>query len=309
MTADQGALPSVSVVIPTRSRPELLRKAVTSVLGQEYAGSIECLVVHDGEDPAAWEQLSAGHRRVVSLRNSRSQGAAGARNCGLLAATGDLVALCDDDDVWLPGKLAAQVPRLLEDEGAIGCGGGFVLRQERRTAVKVPTVRTVTHEHLTRSRVADMHPSTLLMRRRPLLENAGLFDEEVPGSYGEDYDWLLRATRRGHVVVVPQPLAEVLWHQGSFFAGQWDTISRAILYLLDKHPDLSLEPRGAARLYGRLAFAQAALGNRGEARRWALRSLRQHPGERRAYVALAAGSGALRPALAMRLANAAGKGL
>lgn len=304
-----SATPSVSVVIPTRGRPELLRTAVTAVLAQEYAGEVECVVVHDGEDPAPGERLVAGTRRVLALRNDRSPGAAGARNCGLTAATGDLVGLCDDDDVWLPGKLTAQVERLSAAPGAIGCGGGFVLRQGSRTTVKTPSVSAITHAGLLRSRLADVHPSTLLFHRARLLAGAGLFDEEVPGSYGEDYDWLLRATRLGEVVVLPQPMAEVLWHSGSFFAGQWDTISRAILYLLDKHPDLSAEPRGAARLYGRLAFAQAALGDRAGARRWALRSLRKHPGERRAYVALAAGAGLLPPRLAMRLANAAGKGL
>lgn len=308
MTAD-GRYPSVSVVIPTKGRPGLLRRTVGSVLGQEYAGPIECVVVHDGEDPAPGESVHAGGRRVVPLRNDRTPGAAGARNCGLLAASGDLVALCDDDDIWLPGKLRAQAEQLTADPTAVGSGGGFVLRHGARTTVKTPRVTRMTHRHLLRSRMAEVHPSTLVLHRDVVLKHVGLLDEQVPGSYGEDYDWLLRATTHGDVLVLPHPLAEVLWHPGSFFGGQWEMVSRAILYLLDKHPDLASEPKGLARMYGRLAFAQAALGHRAEARRWAVACLRQHPREGRAYVALAVGAGAIRPRVAVRLANSRGRGL
>ncbi len=300
---------SVSVVIPTKGRPELLRRAVSSVLAQEYDGTIECIVVHDGEDPAPGEALTSGRRRVIPLRNDRTQGAAGARNCGFLQATGEYLALCDDDDLWLPGKLAAQVAQLARHPEAIGSGGGFLLRQGERTSVKTPRMTRVTHADLLRSRVADVHPSTLVFRRERLLQQAGLLDEQIPGSYGEDYDWLLRATHHGDVVTVQKPVAEILWHQGSFFSGQWRTISEAILYLLAKHPDLKTDPQGVARLYGRLAFAYAALGRREEARHYAVASIKAWPRQRRAYIALAAGSGALRPSVAMRIVNLAGKGL
>ena len=301
--------PSVSVIIPTRGRPELLRHAIGSVLGQAYGGLIECIVVHDGEDPPAGESMNAGGRLIVALRNDRNPGAAGARNCGFLKASGDLVALCDDDDVWLPGKLRSQVALLASDADAVGAGGGFLLRHGTRTTVKTPRITRMTHGHLLRSRVAEVHPSTLLLRRNLLLERVGLLDEHVPGSYGEDYDWLLRATRHGDFVILAQPLAEVLWHPGSYFGGQWQTVSDAIEYLLAKHPDLATDPRGAARLYGRLAFSHAAMGHRAEARRWAMACLRKHPREARAYVALAVGAGAIRPRVAVRLANARGRGL
>lgn len=301
--------PLVSVVIPTRARPELLRRALGSVLGQQYAGQIECVVIHDGEDPRPGEALHAGGRRVVALRNHRATGAAGARNCGILAARGKFVALCDDDDIWLPHKLKSQIELLATDPSAVGVGGGFLLRHGDRTTVKRPSEARITHKHLLRSRMADVHPSTLVMRRDFILDGIGLLDEEVPGSYGEDYDWLLRATKLGDLLVLRHPVAEVLWHSGSFFTGQWETITRAIQYLLAKHPDLRTDPKGLARLYGRLAFAQAALGNRGEARRLALACLREHPRQGRAYVALAVGAGAVTPALAIRFANSRGRGL
>jgi len=304
-----ATLPSVSVVIPTRARPELLRRAVASVLGQEYDGVVECVVVHDGEDPGPGETLQSGRRRVVAVRNQRRRGAAAARNHGLLHAKGDYVALCDDDDVWLPGKLARQVEQLEADASALGSCGAFVVRQDDRTTTRLPGLTRVRHADLLRSRVATVHPSTLVFRRERLLTEVGLFDEDVPGSYGEDYDWLLRATRVGDIATVGVPLAEVLWHSGSFFTGQWATIAQAIQYLLDKHDDLRADPKGSARLYGRLAFAQAALGDRNSARRHAKAALAADRKEMRAYLALAASVGVLSPTWAMKVANAAGKAL
>ena len=120
-----------------------------------------------------------------------------------------------------------------------------------------------------------------------MLDGIGLVDEEIPGSYGEDYDWLLRAARRAPIVVVRSPLTRAYWHQASFFADRWTSIIDAIHYLLAKFPELYGDSRGLALLYGRLAFAHAALGNGSEARMWARRTIRLDPRERRAYLAVA----------------------
>ena len=118
----------------------------------------------------------------------------------------------------------------------------------------------------------------MLARRRQLLDDIGLVDEEIPGSYAEDYEWLLRASRLGPVLAVAEPLAVIHWHQSSFFADRWRTIISALTYLVDKHQDLQGEPSGLARIYGQIAFAHAALGERRPARRWARRTLSLNPG-------------------------------
>ena len=59
-----------------------------------------------------------------------------------------------------------------------------------------PTADRLNFEDLLKSRVFAAHPSTVLVRRKAMLERIGLVDEEIPGSYGEDYEWLLRAARR-----------------------------------------------------------------------------------------------------------------
>src|SRR5437868_1745643 len=90
--------PSVTAAVPTRDRPELLRRAVRSILDQDYDGDVHCLIVFDGGDPVPVEVPTSQRRSLRTLTNLRTPGLAGARNTGILEADGDLVAFCDDDD-------------------------------------------------------------------------------------------------------------------------------------------------------------------------------------------------------------------
>ncbi len=101
----------VSTVIPTRGRPELLLRAVRSVL-QQTLREIEAVVVIDGQDPAteqAIEMLARedGRVRVVALQTS--VGGSAARNRGVAEASGEWIAFLDDDDEWMPSKLESQL--------------------------------------------------------------------------------------------------------------------------------------------------------------------------------------------------------
>jgi glycosyltransferase involved in cell wall biosynthesis len=100
----------VSVVIPTRGRPELLLRAVRSALAQTLQ-QIEVVVVIDGEDPAtelALREVTKVDARVRVVALATSVGGSDARNRGVAEASGEWIAFLDDDDEWLPGKLKAQ---------------------------------------------------------------------------------------------------------------------------------------------------------------------------------------------------------
>jgi glycosyltransferase involved in cell wall biosynthesis len=301
--------PTVSVVVPTRDRPQLLRRAVAAILGQRYRGVVECVVVFDQSDPdLAWGELPAD-RQLVLARNRRTPGLAGARNSGILQASGELVAFCDDDDEWLPDKLARQVAELVARPGAAVATTGILVRYRDRTTTRLAPTRLVTHGQLLRSRLTELHPSTVLAWRRRLLEEIGLVDEAIPGSYAEDYEWLLRAARCAPILAVPEPLVVIHWHQSSFFADRWRTIIAALQYLVDKHRELHQEPAGLARIYGQIAFAHAALGERGPARRWARRTLALNRRERRAYLALAVSTGLVSAGTVVRTVQRSGRGI
>jgi hypothetical protein len=83
------------------------------------------------------------------------------------------------------------------------------------------------------------------------------------------------------VTVVDRPLVAVRWHDASFFSTRWEAIADGVPYLLDKHPALTSDRRYRAALLGRVAFAHAALGHRGQAWSWLSRSARARPAEPR----------------------------
>jgi glycosyltransferase involved in cell wall biosynthesis len=300
--------PSVSVIIATHDRPRLLAKAIEAVRAQDYAGQVQCVVVFDRNEPDTSLVREDPARPVVVVANDRTPGLAGARNAGASAASGELLAFCDDDDEWLPAKLRLQAGRLAETGADVAVSGIHVSYGDK-TITRVPRPEDVTHAELLRRRVMEAHPSTVVVRRAAFLGKIGQVDEEIPGSYAEDYDWMLRAAAAGPIAVVPEPLVTVLWGQTSHFNRKWRTISDALQYLLRKHPAFADDPRGLARVQGQIAFAHAALGERSEARTWALRTLRNSWRERRAYLALLVSLRVLSADRVLRLAHATGRGI
>jgi len=101
--------PLVSVVIPTRDRPELLHGAIASVKAQTFT-NYEIIVVVNGPDnplTAKTLEVATGHGCEV-VRINRS-GIAVALNAGMQAARGEWVAFLDDDDLWAPNKLEVEL--------------------------------------------------------------------------------------------------------------------------------------------------------------------------------------------------------
>ncbi|MFT4288901.1 glycosyltransferase family 2 protein [Nocardioides sp.] len=285
------AWPTVSVVIATVDRPVLLRRAVLAALEQRYDGEVEVIVVHDRTEPRQIDLpgLAPG-RSVRIVSNRRTPGLAGARNTGILAGHGELVAFCDDDDAWAETKLCEQVELWREHPEAAAIATGIEIRTEDGSHEHLPPSRT-RFADLLRSRVLGLHPSAFLIRRADLLGEVGLVDEVLPRSFGEDYDMLLRLARRGDILAVRKPLLMVDWARTSYFDGQWDAISDGLTYLLEKFPEFGEDRRGWARVAGQIAFAHAARSRRGAALRWALATLRRDPRQLRGYGALAVATG------------------
>jgi glycosyltransferase involved in cell wall biosynthesis len=305
--------PSVGVVIPTHDRPQQMRAALRSVLTQFYPGELEVVVVFDRAKPAEGLEAElnggsgeAAKRPVRVVRNERTPGLAGARNTGITALETDLVAFLDDDDEWLPGKLAAQVAALGTE--AELCTTAIEVDYRGRRNARLAQRTTVRHVDLLRSRMMMLHSSTFLFRRSALLGGLGLVAEDAPGSQNEDWDMLLRASRRRPIAHVDVPYALVNW-AGSHFETRWDTKISSLRWILDRHPEIHGSPEGAARVYGQIACWHAAIGDRKEALRWALRATKANPGEPRAAVAAAAAAGIVGVPAVMAALHRRGRGI
>ncbi|MEW6153578.1 MAG: glycosyltransferase, partial [Actinomycetota bacterium] len=210
----------VAVVVPTHRRPELVVGAVEAALGQTVAVD-EVVVVVDADGGGAEETEAAlsaiGDQRVRVVRRPGRGGPSQARNAGVAVTSAPWVAFCDDDDRWLPSKLARQLdvlaragwpPDAVVSTGVVARSPGSEYRWPKRF---VDGTRSV-GEYLFCTRTPFqgetlLHTSTLLASRS-LLE-AEPFDETLRNH--EDWDWLVRAAGRGaRFLAVPEHLA--VWH-------------------------------------------------------------------------------------------------
>jgi glycosyltransferase involved in cell wall biosynthesis len=303
--------PSVTVVVPTHHRPTLLRSAVQRIMDQRYPGQIETIIVFDKEAPARPDVVVPEGRALRLMTNERTPGPAGAYNTGALAANGEYLAFCNDDDEWLLDKLRLQIQLLQEHPDAFLVASGIYLGDANaptRNRVRVASKDELTMDDLLRSARTELHMSAMLCRRDITLRDVGLIDENIPGSYGEDYDWLLRAVAIRPMIVVRRPLVRVRFEH-SYFAQQWATIVEALTYQLDHRPELKRDRGNLARIYGRLAFAHAAMGHRREARSWARRSFKVDRRQPRVYLAYLVSLGLVSPRTILRFANLMGRGI
>lgn len=120
----------VSVIIPVRNRPVLLREAVESVLAQTYR-PIEILIVDDSTDRTVdvIRELVAANPGVISVRPQDGRGIGAARNIGLAEARGEFIQFLDSDDVLMPDKFARQVAGLRANPA---CGISYCATREYR---------------------------------------------------------------------------------------------------------------------------------------------------------------------------------
>ncbi|MGW8482203.1 glycosyltransferase family 2 protein [Microbacterium sp. NPDC055903] len=291
----------------TRNRPQLLRRAVASVLAQQGAAPIEVVLVYDGTEIDELTDLERGPHTIRAMHNSRTPGLAGARNTGITAATADLIAFCDDDDEWKPGKLAAQLP-LFDDAKTVLAATGIEIHSAGGIHQRL-SPESVVLDDLLRSRITELHPSSFLVRASALRGDLGLVDEELPASYGEDYDVLLRAAKTGRVVAVPDALTIIHWDRTSYFSEKWQGIVDGLSYLLDKHPEFARSGEGQARIEGQIAFAHGALGDRPQARAWARRAIKHDARQPRAYLAMMVGLGVVSGERVVAALNKRGRGM
>ena len=205
MVVSELASPLVSVVIPTYNRADLVPRAIHSVLAQSYA-PVEVIVVDDAStDGTATVMAGITDPRVTYIRCSANRGVSAAKNIGVRASKGELLAFLDDDDVWLPGKLEKQVLLFGSPEvGLVYCGIEVVDREGKRLGAYRPYKRGLIYEALLFKNY--LHTSAVVVRRS-CLEAGHLFDEGLIAF--EDYDLWLRIAETWSVDYVPDALAHV----------------------------------------------------------------------------------------------------
>jgi hypothetical protein len=263
----------VSVIIPTHNRRELLSMTLASVLAQSSV-DLEAIVVDDGssdETPRFLEELDDDRVRVV--RNQPAKGVSAARNGGIAAARGDWIAFCDDDDLWAPDKLAAQLHAARETGSVWVYTGAVNIDLQGRVHGGAPPVSPVELlEALPRWNPMPGGCSNVIASSEALGE-AGGFDLGL--RILADWDLWLRLCRIGPPECVSRPLVGYRVH-GANMSLNVSQLLDELNVMVARHP--GVDRSGFERYIGTLCLRA---GRRLQAARFALRAAARAPRGRR----------------------------
>lgn len=193
----------ISVVIPVRNRPDVIHRAIDSVLAQTLP-VLEIIVVDDcsTDHTVPSIEMRQGDCNLRIIRNELASGAPRARNKGAATAQGEFIAFLDSDDAWHPQKLERQIAMLVERPGMVA-----VFTNILRIRDGVPAETTCAPESVY---LADLFRSNILggcstaMIRRSAFEQVGGFQPDLPSC--QDWDLWLRLAQLSDLGCCTEPL-------------------------------------------------------------------------------------------------------
>jgi glycosyltransferase involved in cell wall biosynthesis len=226
--------PQVTVVIPTRNRWELLsRHGLPSALGQEEV-EVEVVVVDDGGTDGTAEQVAAlPDVRVRLVRHEQSRGIGHGRNSGLAEATGEWVAFLDDDDLWSPRKLRAQLDVAAARDAVWAYTTMLVLDEQTRVIETLPAPDPAEIGTLLRVRNALPAGGSTVIARSDVARRLGGFDTEL--NELADWDFWLRLDGAGPAASAPEPLVGYFRHSRQMRLTEAQDVEHEFRHLEAKH--------------------------------------------------------------------------
>jgi glycosyltransferase involved in cell wall biosynthesis len=278
MSRDGAPTPLVSVVVPTYDAAPFLPAALDSVLAQDYP-RFEVIVVDDGSTDTTAQVVAPYVERGVRYRRQTNAGAGAARDTGVRAAAGELVAFLDSDDTWLPGKLTRQVAHVQQHPTLGFVGGAYVQTDADGHAIAVVAVPDVACGDLFDALLVRnfVNTSTVVARKACLVEVGGFGARQL----GQDWDTWLRIARRHPIGFVTELVASRRAHATSLSHRNATRRSASDAEILGAHlPTVRpawkrpiIKARSRATTYYFLAAGSHASGDRRAARSLMLRSL------------------------------------
>ncbi|MCP4686882.1 MAG: glycosyltransferase family 2 protein [Desulfobacterales bacterium] len=201
--------PLVSVIIPVFNGERYLAEALESVRRQAHR-PLEIIVVDDGSADGS-ARIARETPGVRCIRQA-NQGAGAARNTGLAAAGGDLLALLDADDLWPANKLAVQVACLQKDPDL-----QIVMGQTQILKRGPADEKRAVFQKFARPWLATQVGCALF--RADMVSLVGPFATDM--TYGEDLDWFLRVSERGAPRrIIPEVTLYYRWHGENMCQGK-----------------------------------------------------------------------------------------
>ncbi len=221
---------SISVIIPTYNRADLLMAALESIFAQTRQPS-EIIVIDDGSTDRTFEVVACLGSQVRYFRQENT-GVASARNLGLQKASGEIVCWLDSDDLWEPNFLMSMVSELEKRPGLDGLYCGFYYIDGDGNRLRSVS-RVVPDEELADLLVESNFIVTPgLVVRKSCYDAVGLFDTNL--TIGEDADMWWRLARRFNITGIATHLVSIRIHDQNSL-GNSSTFIESILKLTEKH--------------------------------------------------------------------------
>jgi len=230
--------PKISVVLPTYGRRRVLPRTIASVLAQDEQ-DFELIVVDDCSiDDTRLYLASLTDPRIRAVRPPHNVGTAGARNLGLEAARADVVALLDDDDIYLAQRLSAPLAVFAREPEVVATISSSVKVDLKRTHVaRMPelTLPPAAFEWALICDLVGVEGTSITVRRQTALDIGG-FHRGM--KWIDDREFLIRASRRGGGHLIAEPLWEKYWSDDGQ-SNQWEDAGLSLLNYVSAQPELA----------------------------------------------------------------------
>jgi glycosyltransferase involved in cell wall biosynthesis len=264
--------PLFSVIIPTYGRAHFLADAVDSVLAQSVE-DFECLVIDDASpEPVS---LATADPRVRVVRREVNGGPSAARNTGLAQARGTYVAFLDDDDLYLPNRLALAIEGLGRAPVAV-CWTAFVGDDWHNGQADGRRLEGNVADHILDSHVPAVGATAVLAGATVM------FDETL--DFLEDVEWWRQLAQTHGVTTVPRVGHLYRRHDGVRHRWAPDARPASNVEYLSRQADyFAAHPKAAAFRWKRCGLLALEAGDRQMARQAFWRSLEAAPSPRTAW--------------------------
>lgn len=274
--------PTVSVVLTTFNRKEMLDRALRSVCDQTHKPE-EIIVCDDGSTDGTKQELASAFPSVVWLRQE-NQGVSSARNLGIRHTSGSWVALLDSDDEWKPEKLERQITCMKSNPASKACHTDEEWIRDGNQVVPPKFLDKSPRDLFARSlRRCLICPSSILMQRE-LFSDIGLFDESL--TVCEDYDFWLRLLLLAEPTLVDQKLViKHGGHPGQLSTSTWgmDRFRVKSMEKLLENPNLTDKRRNEV---WRVLWEKCEILENGFAKRKKLNEAKKYSRKKETYLSL-----------------------
>lgn len=278
----------LSVVIPTHNRAETIERAIWSVLVQGVE-NLEIIVVDDASTDATEQVVKAlDDQRIRYIRHETNRGAPAARNTGIAAAGGDLIAFQDSDDEWMSDKLIKQL-QLFEaggDEVDVVYSG--FQRQSHGTRIYIPGPRVACrHGNILQQLLWSNFVGTpTMVIRRKCFEKSGIFDERMPRY--QDWELAIRLAKHYPFHLIDEPLVIAHETAGNISSDDANGV-RGVKIILEKHrPLFEQQPVILASHLFNIGQYNCLKGKMAEGRLYFLKALKTRPQSVKTWIGLIA---------------------